>query len=593
MSDEQKYKRLYAFALIMIILALIGYSAAISAQTTADANANITNVFEILVNNTNLAPSEVGHPGTGERITGIKYTNSLYPIELFVFSHADTAGQISEIHIFVNGTKILDTSGKPLGAAEQNNKSLTAIIPKDSIYMVEFSNTHHYEWREYPILSGRNGTLSINQTGGTSNHANLTNLNWSVAGHILDSDMYFTQSNLKLYSYNNNSYIDFNSGINIFNLNVAGEVSNINIGNNSEARNDLNVQKTTGNYSNSTEILQNSTEINFLINETSRFNISNNSVTINTTLNMQNNSIQDVNIIAVNTGITLRNDSYIHIRNITINNSANNSYQHNLSVMLNLSWDSDMRTDFGDVRIWNRTTETILPYTNTTIISSSTAEFWFNINIAGSTTDTTSYYLTYGNASLTSNRTPEMVFNQYHGYSSMDFNDSNINNFPFIYEGLVARAAISSQVDWGVSNLANPFTYGDALYQTYDDAGTHIFLRTINNGVSTYVQNTTSTTNNQYYWYKIIAVNLSQVKYYRDNIYLGEVTTNVPNQVMGLTQRLGSGTNGYQQWSFTRKYIYPDPIISVGAEYNTIAQTNYFCLKVTSTGTLITTSGIC
>jgi len=61
--------------------------------------------------------------------------------------------------------------------------------------------------------------------------------------------------------------------------------------NNSEARNDLNVQKTTGNNSNSTEILQNSTEINFLINETSRLNISNNSVMINTTLDMQNNSI--------------------------------------------------------------------------------------------------------------------------------------------------------------------------------------------------------------------------------------------------------------------------------------------------------------
>ena len=287
-------KKIVGLAILALLFALVSYSLANNAQTTADNNANITNVFEIIINNTNLAPSEIGHPGTGERITGVNYTASLYPLQLLVFSHADTAGQISEIHIFVNGTQILDISGKPLGAAEQNNKSLTAIIPKDSIYMVEFSNTHHYEWREYPILSGRNGTLSINQTitvSGTDNHYNLTNLNWSVAGHILDSDMHFTQSNLKLYSYGNNSYIDFNSGINIFNLNIAGEVSNINIGNNSEARNDLNVQKTTGNYSNSTEILQNSTEINFLINETSKLNISNDSVIMNTTIDMQNNTI--------------------------------------------------------------------------------------------------------------------------------------------------------------------------------------------------------------------------------------------------------------------------------------------------------------
>ena len=177
MSDEHKKRRLYFFILTALLAALIAYSTALEVAETE-------NIFEIFVNNTNLAPSFPGEiAGTGERTTGIVYWANNSPIQLFVWAHATTSGDNSEIHLLINGTKVSDTSGRPLGAAETSNKTITAIIPKFANYSVEFNNYHHYEWREYPILSGRNGTLSINQSVTTTNitYNNTTNIYSNVS----------------------------------------------------------------------------------------------------------------------------------------------------------------------------------------------------------------------------------------------------------------------------------------------------------------------------------------------------------------------------------------------------------------------------
>ena len=159
--------------------------------------------FEIIVNNTNLAPTFAGEtPGTGERNDSVTYYANISAIQLMVWAHATTSGQNSEIHMYINGTKVADTSGRPLGLAESSNKTIVALIPKYASYMVEFSNYHHYEWREYPILSGRNGTLNyynitnITTTGGSgvSDLANLTIntnkdwMNYSITNVSLPSD---------------------------------------------------------------------------------------------------------------------------------------------------------------------------------------------------------------------------------------------------------------------------------------------------------------------------------------------------------------------------------------------------------------------
>jgi len=134
--------------------------------------------FDIEVNNTNLASSVAGEPpGTGERIQGTTYYANNTPLELFVFGHANSAGQDSELHLYINGTLVADTSGKPLGVAEQQNKTIVAMIPRYASYKIEANNMHHYEWREYKVISGNTSgssaapqtsdSLKVNKSGDT------------------------------------------------------------------------------------------------------------------------------------------------------------------------------------------------------------------------------------------------------------------------------------------------------------------------------------------------------------------------------------------------------------------------------------------
>ena len=182
-SKKDKALKIAVVALVFAILA-IGISNSVS-----NTSNNTTLGLQIVVNNTNLAPFVAGHGGTGERIgDNTNHWNNNTPIEIFLYSHANTTGTAAEIHLFINGTKVSDTSGRALGIAEQSNRSIVAIIPQYSYYSVEMVNYHHYEWYEYQILTG-NVTTNINTTPGTTNHALLSNLNWSVANHTIDTDI--------------------------------------------------------------------------------------------------------------------------------------------------------------------------------------------------------------------------------------------------------------------------------------------------------------------------------------------------------------------------------------------------------------------
>lgn len=160
-QGKHDHKNLIIYALIGIVIALASYSFAQTALDTAEIN----NVFEIQVNNTNLAPSIHGVTGTGERIQGVTYYANNSPIQILVFAHAQNVSQTAFVELTINDTIVLPQSGRPLAGAEQSNRSISVIIPKFASYKVDIENEHHYEWREYPILSGKNGALFTNLSG--------------------------------------------------------------------------------------------------------------------------------------------------------------------------------------------------------------------------------------------------------------------------------------------------------------------------------------------------------------------------------------------------------------------------------------------
>ena len=195
------------------MLALIGWFLPYSTVQVMGLN--------ITVNNTDLC--DFNHTSgncNGIRNASTVYWNNETDIEIFLYAHAQTVSQTSDIELFINGTIVSSVSSKPVGASpEENNKSIVAIIPRGSYYEAHFTNFHHYEWREYQIHSGAGLNTIVNNyynnttgTAGTMNHANLTNLNWANANHSIDADIEMNGNdinNISTIRNNTNLYIRF------------------------------------------------------------------------------------------------------------------------------------------------------------------------------------------------------------------------------------------------------------------------------------------------------------------------------------------------------------------------------------------------
>jgi len=175
-------KTFLAILLIALLFSFIAYM-------ISDEALNQEIAFEIIPNNTNLAPDAgAPHPfGTGERLDNVTYTATNYSIEIHAFAHASSVSSTAGTFLYINDTLVSSRSGRPLGSAESAFRGVDTTIPKGATYRVDFENYHHYEWREYPILSGRNGTLSLNQSifntyntiGVTNESVNPHNMNGS------------------------------------------------------------------------------------------------------------------------------------------------------------------------------------------------------------------------------------------------------------------------------------------------------------------------------------------------------------------------------------------------------------------------------
>lgn len=290
MDNKQK-----CISLIAILLALIAYSAASSISST-----NQTVGLNIIVNNTNLAPTiEPSVPGTGERVTGNTYYNNNSDIEIFLYAHASAVSQTSDIQLIINGTLVSSVSSKPVGASpEQNNKSIVAIIPRYSSYSANFTNYHHYEWREYQILSG-------NGSGSTSciNCVNETQLNLKVnkSGDLMTGDLNFGDHNIThVSSISDSLYL---------------EIFSTGFGNISGTTYDTLVENETTLYYNNNKIVINKT-----------------GTTINNELSMSNENITNLGQI------------------INVFGDINNSFDMSNSTM---TWESTNATSTGTIQLDN------------------------------------------------------------------------------------------------------------------------------------------------------------------------------------------------------------------------------------------------
>lgn len=173
-EGKHDHKKLAGIILLAVIFALVAYSIAQFALSTSQIN----NVFEVVVNNTNLGNKTAidgitPEGGTGERNLSTLYYANNSPLEVFILAHANSVSAIIDGNFMINGSSVEHFSQRPLSSGQNAFGYITAIVPKGANYSFDLTGYHHYEWREYPILSGKNGTLSINITGNTNNFSQL------------------------------------------------------------------------------------------------------------------------------------------------------------------------------------------------------------------------------------------------------------------------------------------------------------------------------------------------------------------------------------------------------------------------------------
>ncbi len=266
--------------------------------------------------------------------------------------------------------------------------------------------------------------------------------------------------------------------------------------------------------------------------------------------------------------LTWWNGTWLKKRPIFINNTGNATVLTDFQVNLNVTYDSDMKPDFADIRIVNETSGLAEPLWNATIVNNSYADMWFNAsNIPGGVWTNSTYYLYYGNASAASSSNGANTFVQWHGAATTNFKDTAVASIPFIYEAKIKTGSNGYQL-WGAVNTdgllgnnpaINRYVQSLSFYrEQYFSVKDASAKNELSNGAGSFPDATWERT-------KIFAVSTTSAT----NTFTGNsnivLTSNVPSDVLGLSMRLLDGT-GEQEWSFIRKYTSPEPTAQLGAE---------------------------
>lgn len=162
-----------------------------------------------------------------------------------------------------------------------------------------------------------------------------------------------------------------------------------------------------------------------------------------------------------------------------------------------------------------------------------------------------------GNSNVSSVSSGDNVFVQWHGPASAVFLDSLIVTAPVIYEAKVRKTSSSSNIKWGLANVDDR-TDDEMLITTGTDATNLRYIIAGNEGTESFKSEAPTLATNIWYKARMVNDNTKLQGYYDDNEVSTGVTTNLPNENMGLIMMILSGT-GEQEYSFARKHTATEP----------------------------------
>lgn len=239
---------------------------------------------------------------------------------------------------------------------------------------------------------------------------------------------------------------------------------------------------------------------------------------------------------------------------LTVDNSDEMLTDYQL--MKNITYDGDMQADFDDLLFFNESGE-VVPHWIESKTDSSTADVWLKIPLI-STTEGAKVLMYYGNTTVSNTSNGVDTFIQFHGATTSVYHDTPVKTVPLVYENSLKMTATGTQVYLGVSNIANLIAVDSTLYRVLFNHENTQYSRVANDGAGTSTSVIDDLDTAVYYRTKIIAESSSSVKFYIDESYIVTITTNVPNEQLGLTVDTHTGTFA-QEWAFIRKYTATKP----------------------------------
>ena len=220
-----------------------------------------------------------------------------------------------------------------------------------------------------------------------------------------------------------------------------------------------------------------------------------------------------------------------------------------------------MQADFDDLR-FNTKVGGYIDYWIEGYTASTSAVIW--VELLDVITDPGSDYIWmyYGNASLSDGSNGTDSFIQYHGSATSDYLDSLlVTPSNIIYESKVKRTTNAHNLLIGLTNTVD--ITDDGLYtQSYNETDLRYFYNA-NEGTSTSVSEAPDWPLNIYVKVKITSDGSNTHAYIDDNEIASGISTNHPNENLGLWFWAANGTM-VQDWSFVRKYIINEPTSSYG-----------------------------
>ena len=233
-----------------------------------------------------------------------------------------------------------------------------------------------------------------------------------------------------------------------------------------------------------------------------------------------------------------------------------------------IEYDSDMQPDFDDIRMYYASNMTEIPYFIVDVVNSTNASGRMKLDVPASGGVDVKMY--YGHGSLSSGSNGTNTFIQWHGSATVNYIDSNILTIPVIYESKVKRVG-TGEVYYGVSNQQVAYN-DDAAYLNSNPADNKVYSFTRNEGAFTALDASPVWSDGVYYNTKIELRASNDVEYFYGDGTSDAITTNVPDESLGLMMYELSGS-GEQEHAFAREYTVNPPTITIGEEQQASVQT--------------------